>query len=42
MEKDSKFKNLTDNFGNMDTLNRSNVYSDKYRSETITFSGAKI
>ena len=37
-----KFKNLTYNFRNTETLNRSNVNSVKYRTGTITSLGAKI
>ena len=42
MEDVFKFKNLTYNFQNAETLNRSNVNSVKYRTETITSLGAKI
>ena len=42
MEDVFKFKNLTYYLRNMETLNRSNVNSVKYRTETITFLGAKI
>ena len=37
-----KFKNLRYNFRNVETLNRSNVNSVKYGTETITSSSAKI
>ena len=36
------FKNLAYNFRNAETLNRSNVSSVKYGTETITSLGAKI
>ena len=36
------FKNLAYNFWNAETLNRSNVSSVKYGTETITSLGAKI
>ena len=42
MEDVFKFKNLTYYLRNKETLNRSNVNSVKYRTETITFLGAKI
>ena len=42
MEDVFKFKNLTYNFQNAETLNRSNVNSVKYRTKTITSLGAKI
>ena len=42
MELVFKFKNLAYNFRNTGTLNRSNVYSVKYGTETITSLGAKI
>ena len=42
MEDVFKFKNLTYNFRNAETLNRSNVNSVKYGTETITSLGAKI
>ena len=42
MEHVFKFKNLTYNFWNAETLNRSNVNSITYGTETITFFGAKI
>ena len=41
MEDVFKFKNLTYNFRNMETLNRSNVNSVKYGTETITSLVAK-
>ena len=37
-----KFNNLTYNFRNAETLNRSNVNSVKCGTETITSLGAKI
>ena len=42
MEDIFKFKNLTYNFRNMETLNRSNVHSVKYGTGTTTSLGAKI
>ena len=42
MEDVFKLKNLAYNFRNAGTLNRSNVNSVKYRTETITSLGAKI
>ena len=42
MEDIFKFKNLTYNFRNAETVNRSNVNSVKYGTETITSLGAKI
>ena len=42
MEDVSKFKNLTYNFLNAVTLNRSNVNSVKYETETIISLDAKI
>ena len=42
MEGVFKFKNLAYNFRNVKTLNRSNVNSVKYGTETITSLGAKI
>ena len=42
MEDIFKFKNLTCNFGNAETLSRSNVNSVKYGTETISSLGAKI
>ena len=42
MEDVFKFKNLTYNFQNAETLNRSNINSVKYGTETITSLGAKI
>ena len=42
MEDIFKFKNLTYNFRNVETLNRSNFNSVKYGSETITSLSAKI
>ena len=42
MEDVFKFKNLTYNFRNAETLNRSNVNSVKYGTETITSFGVKI
>ena len=42
MEDVFKFKNLTYNFRNAETLNRSSVNSVKYGAETITSLGAKI
>ena len=42
MEDVFKFKNLAHNFQNAETLNRSNVNSVKYGTETITFLGVKI
>ena len=42
MEDVFKFKNLTYNFRNAETLNRSNINSVKYGTETITSLGAKI
>ena len=42
MEDVFKFRNLTYNFRNAETLNRSNVNSVKYGAETITSLGAKI
>ena len=42
MEDVFKFKNLTNNFRNAETLNRSNVNSVKYGTETITSLSAKI
>ena len=41
MEDVFKFKNLTYNFWNAETLNRSNLNFVKYGTETITFLGAK-
>ena len=37
-----KFKNLTYNFRNAETLNRSNINSVKYETEAITSLGAKM
>ena len=42
MEDVFKFKSLTYNFRNAETLNRSNVNSVKYGTETITSLGGKI
>ena len=42
MEDVFKFENLAYNFRNAETLNRSNVNSVKYGTETITSLGAKI
>ena len=42
MEDVFSFKNLAYNFRNAETLNRSNVSSVKYGTETITSLGAKI
>ena len=42
MEDVFKFKNLTYNFRNAETLNRSNMNSVKCGTETITSLGAKI
>ena len=42
MEDVFKFENLVRNFLNARTLNRSNVNSVKYGTETITSLGAKI
>ena len=42
MEDVFKFKSLTYNFRNAETLNRSNVNSVKYGTETITSLGSKI
>ena len=42
MEDVFKFKHLTNNFQNAETLNRSNVNSHKYRTETNTSSGGNI
>ena len=42
MEDVFKFKNLTYNFRNAETLNRSNVNSVNYGTETMTSLGAKI
>ena len=42
MEDVFNFKNLAYNFRNAETLNRSNVSSVKYGTETITSLGAKI
>ena len=42
MEEVFKFKNLVYNFQNVETLNRSNVYSAEYGNETITSLGGKI
>ena len=42
MEDVCKFKNLTCNFRNAETLNRNNVNSVKYGTETITSLSAKI
>ena len=42
MEDIFKFKNLTYNFRNAETVIRSNVDSVKYGTETITSFGAKI
>ena len=42
MEGVFKFKNLAYNFRNVKTLNRSNVNSVKYGTETITSLSAKI
>ena len=42
MEEVFKFKNLVYNFQNVETLNRSNVYSVEYGTETITSLGGKI
>ena len=42
MEDVFKLKNLTYNFRNAETLNRRNVNSVKYGTETITSLGAKI
>ena len=42
MEDIFKFKNLTYNFCNAETLNRSNVHSVKYGTETITSLSAKF
>ena len=42
MEDVFKFKNLAYNFRNVGNLNRNNVNSVKYGTETITSLGAKI
>ena len=42
MEDVFNFKNLAYNFRNAETLNRSNVSSAKYGTDTITSLGAKI
>ena len=42
MEDVFKFKNLTFNFRNAETLNRSNFNSVKYGTETVTSVSAKI
>ena len=42
MEDNFKFKNLTYNFRNAETLNRRNVNSVKYGTEIITSLSAKI
>ena len=42
MEDVFNFKNLAYNFRNAETLNRSNVSSVKYGTETITSLGDKI
>ena len=42
MENVLKFKNLTYDFRNAETLNRSNVNSVKYGTETSTSLGAQI
>ena len=42
MEDVYNFKNLAYNFQNAETLNRSNVNSVKYGTETITSLGAKF
>ena len=42
MEDVFELKNLTYNFRNAETLNRSNVNSVKYGTETITSLSAKI
>ena len=42
MEDVFKFKNLIYNFRNAETLNRSNINSVKYGTETITSISAKI
>ena len=42
MEDVFKFKSLTYNFRNAETLNRSNVNSVNYGNETMTSLGAKI
>ena len=42
MEDVFKFKNLVYNFRNAETLNSSNVNSDKYGTEAINSLGAKI
>ena len=42
MEDVFKFKNLAYNFRNAETLNRSNLNSVKYGTETVTSLGAKI
>ena len=42
MEDVFNFKSLAYNFRNAETLNRSNVSSVKYGTETITSLGAKI
>ena len=42
MEDVFELKNLTYDFRNAETLNRSNVNSVKYGTETITSLGAKI
>ena len=42
MEDVFKFKSLTYNFRNVETLSRSNVISVKYGTETITSLSAKI
>ena len=42
MEDVYNFKNLAYNFQNAETLNRSNVSSVKYGTETITSLGAKF
>ena len=42
MEEVFKFKNLVYNFQNVETLNRSNINSVEYGTETITSLGGKI
>ena len=42
MEDVFKFKNLAYNFRNAETLNRSNLNSVNYGTETVTSLGAKI
>ena len=42
MEDVFKFKNLTYDFRNAEILNRNNINSVKYRTETVTSLGAKI